>query len=356
MVFDEKTRLYFDDRVKQVFVYLTNKCQLKCQQCLYKPLLDNSSDDIDFIMLCDLLKDFKKFGAYKVSFLGGEPTLYYDKSTQKDFGDVIQYVKEIGYEYIRVDTNGQFDSEFLEDKRIKKLNEITFSLDGHNESTNDIVRGTGSYKKCVKNISRAVKLGYNVQITSCVHKYSCPNINTGYENLEKMIFLAQKLDINSINLHPIIKVGMARDNWIENTNINPSVWIQVYKKIAKNVNDQKYSINVRIPMRFVEKSELVSNIDKYTYCPVQMGERALIMPDEQIKVCAFTIGTSNCIANYNNENVTYNKIDNELEIKNSESIAVCKNQNSYGDLLPLCMSYKPNQKEVVWNNSHLAGR
>ena len=87
MNFDAKTRAYFDNKVKQVFVYITSRCQLRCRQCLYKPLLCNESTDIDFYTLVDLLKEFYKYGAYKISFLGGEPTLYNDKENGKNFGD-----------------------------------------------------------------------------------------------------------------------------------------------------------------------------------------------------------------------------------------------------------------------------
>lgn len=113
MNFDVRTRTYFDNKIKQVFVYITSRCQLRCRQCLYKPLLCNESTDIDFYILVDLLKEFYKYGAYKVSFLGGEPTLYNDKKNSKDFGDVIEEVKQIGYKYIRVDTNGQFEKNIL---------------------------------------------------------------------------------------------------------------------------------------------------------------------------------------------------------------------------------------------------
>ena len=38
MVIDEQVASYFKN-VKQVFLYLTDKCDLRCKQCLYKPNL-----------------------------------------------------------------------------------------------------------------------------------------------------------------------------------------------------------------------------------------------------------------------------------------------------------------------------
>lgn len=352
MQFDERTRIYFNRKVKQVFVYLTNVCQLRCKQCLYKPLLQSHSDGIDFLTLVDLLKDFHEFGAYKISFLGGEPTLYHDRENDKDFGDVIEAVKQIGYTYIRVDTNGQFSGSFLDDPKVTLLDEITFSLDGHNEETNDAVRGKGSYQKCVNNIKYAVSKGYKVQITSCVHKYSCPNAQTGIANLKKMINFAQEIGVKSINFHPILKVGIARDNWIEDTDIAVETWKDIYKKLISDVLDQRFGIEVRIPMRFVEKEKVLRSRSCYLYCPLEMGERALIMPDGQIKVCAFTIGTNECVARYDSTCVVFEQCANETsKIGTLSTDQVCYNQNTIDtNTVSLCMSYKPFQSEVVWEN------
>ena len=350
MQFDEKTRIYFNKKVKQVFVYLTNLCKLRCKQCLYKPLLSDKSDCIDFRTLKELLTDFREFGAYKVSFLGGEPTLYYDQENDKYFGDVVEAAKDLGYTYVRVDTNGQFNNDFLDDERVKLLDEITFSLDGHDRTTNDIMRGKGAYQKCVNNIVYAVSRGYKVQITSCVHKYSCPDVRTGINNLNAMIQFAQDIGVQSINFHPILKVGIARDNWIEDTNIEPTTWKDIYQLLTSEVSNSRFKIKVRIPMRFIEKERILKARNRYLYCPLEMGERALIMPDGQIKVCAFTIGTNECLARYNSGQVIFESKHNETtKIGTLSPTEVCYNQKVYGaNVIPLCMSFKPNQKELVW--------
>ena len=352
MIFDSKSIAYFDKRIKQVFVYLCSRCQLRCKQCLYKPLLCNDSTDIDFYTLNELLRSFYEFGAYKVSFLGGEPTLYYDKNNKKDFGDVVECAKKIGYRYIRVDTNGQFENSFLDDFRLKKLDEITFSLDGHNQFTNDSVRGFGTFERCVDNIVYAVTKGYKVQITSCVHKYSCPDENVGIKNLTRMIEFADSLGVYSINFHPILKVGIARDAWIENTNIEPNVWGTIYNTMIAKILSKEFRINVRIPMRFCTREKVLQFRDKYFYCPLEMGERALVMPNGQIKVCAFTIGTDKCVARFDSEKVTFEKDHNEtFDIGSLEVPLLCYNQKSSNkSLIPLCMSYKPYQVEMVWED------
>lgn len=352
MNFDDKTKIYFDNKVKQVFVYITSRCQLRCKQCLYKPLLCNKSPDINFYTLLDLLNEFYKYGAYKVSFLGGEPTIYNDKENVKNFGDVIEKVRQIGYKYIRVDTNGQFENLFLDQYKIRLLDEITFSLDGHDEKTNDAVRGKGTYNRCVSNIKYAVSKGYKVQITSCVHKYSCPDIYEGIENLKKMILFAEQLGVYSINFHPILKVGIDRDTWIENTDIMPDTWKSIYEELIRMILDDEFKIKVRIPMRFCQKKNAILSRERYFYCPLEMAERALIMPDGQIKVCAFTIGTNSCVARYDSKAVRFEEKNNELaQIGTLDKGVLCYNQKIDSEtLIPLCMSYKPYQSELVWED------
>ena len=95
MNIDNQLFEYYNNKIKQVFVYITSRCQLHCRQCLYKPLLCSKSTDIDYETLKELLTVFKSLGAYKVSFLGGEPTLYYDQKNNKTFTDVLKICKTI---------------------------------------------------------------------------------------------------------------------------------------------------------------------------------------------------------------------------------------------------------------------
>lgn len=356
MNIDNQLIEFYNKKIRQVFVYITSRCQLHCRQCLYKPLLCSKSIDIDFEILQKLLTIFKSWGAYKVSFLGGEPTLYRDYKSNKIFTDVLQSCKKIGYKYVRFDTNGQFSTDFLEQDNLKYADEITFSLDGFNRETNDIVRGKGNFDKCISNISTAVRNGYKVQITMCVHNDVCPSVDMGINNIERMISFATSLGVVAINFHPILKVGIARDNWIDNTNISPDVWMMIYRVIQERNFNNAYSISVRLPMRFVDKSIYEQNIDKFSYCPLQLAERALIMPDGTIKVCAFTIGTPYHIANYDEsvlnlytgEYSEFFLCKNHTNINSSE--ANCLFQKIESDCyVPLCMSFKPHQKEIVWN-------
>ena len=348
MNIDANFLTFFNGNIRQVFIYATNRCQLNCEQCLYKTQIDNNSNDIPFETIANLLKAFREMGAFKISFLGGEPTLYSHDSYS--FPDLVCLSKQIGYSYIRVDTNGQFSSSYLEEKNLKMLDEITFSLDGYSEFLNDIVRGKGTYRNCVDNIQNAVRLGYNVQITSCVHNSFCPNYSEGIKNIKEMILFSESLGVKSINFHPILKVGVPRDEWINDTDIEPETWMAIYNDIIPWIQEQA-KIHVRVPMRFVSLENYSKNKEKYDYCPIRLKERILILPNGELKICAFNIGCSKSIGTYTSDSINYlYGTNNEIESPFNSEGKCCSNQLiNNQNLIPLCMSYKPNQHEPVWD-------
>lgn len=132
---DQKFKDFFQDNLKQVFLYLIDDCNLRCVQCLYKLdiCFQVEKKEIAFEDAVKLITDFRELGAVKLTLMGGEPTLYGKKDGNKQLLELIKKEKELGYEYVRIDTNGQFDSELLEKPEFKMLDEVTFSIDRTNK-------------------------------------------------------------------------------------------------------------------------------------------------------------------------------------------------------------------------------
>jgi MoaA/NifB/PqqE/SkfB family radical SAM enzyme len=299
-----------------------------------------------------LISDFKEMGASKLTIMGGEPTLYGISQNHIPLLKVINEAKKIGYEYVRIDTNGQFDSKLLMEQDFKKLDEITFSLDGPIPRINDPVRGKGVFNKCVSNIKKALELGYNVDITCCIHKELLKRNKTGILLLDSMIHFAETLGVNRINFHDLFKTGIPRDTWTGNLVPPLEEWIEVYKEIQSNIERGKYKIPVRIPQCFVTREEFEENPEYYSYCPVKMGERALIHPNGIIRICSLMIGTPYGVARfYDNKIIWDESPTNELRDHNLNQDTSCTNQNKskpFGKFVPLCVSFKPKQKEFIW--------
>lgn len=299
----------------------------------------------------ELSHDFYLMGARKITIMGGEPALYGDKN-HHELLCIIKFLKELGYDYIRMDSNGIYNDDMLANPGFKLLDEISFSLDGHKESINDHYRGKGAFEKCVSNIKRAIELNYKVCITSCVHDKFFERHDGTYE-LNNMIKFAQGIGVEEINFHVLLKHGYPMDTWTEDTALTYDQWIQLRDDVKPGLN--KFKIRVRLPEHFVHKEDFDKNPEYYGYCPVKMGERVLVHPDGQIRVCSGLISSKYCIARFLEEEkkvIWEPGYTNEILDHDLNNHTPCTNQSKSmitGDHVPLCFSFKPLQKEPVWN-------
>jgi sulfatase maturation enzyme AslB (radical SAM superfamily) len=306
-------------------------------------------------MAINLISTFKSLGATKLTVMGGEPSLYGITKNYTPLIKVLKKSKELGYEYIRMDTNGQFEDKFFEIDGLNLLNEISFSLDGFNPETNDLVRGKDSFIKCTNNIRKALELGYNVDITTCVHRKLLERLEDGTFYLDLMIQFAEQLGVNKINFHALFKHGFPMDTWSGDTNITMNNWISAYKEINENIQMGKYKIHVRIPQHFINKAEFESAPQYYGYCPVKLGERVLVHPNGIIRICSGLISSNFRVATwtYDNNILWDNSGTNELKDHRLNAYTPCTNQSkgmNCEGYLPLCFSFKPNQREIIWEN------
>lgn len=350
---DQKFKEHFCN-LKQVFLYITDECNLRCIHCLYKPnlIFHLKEKDIELNTALALISDFKEMGASKLTIMGGEPTLYGASQSHIPLLCVINEAKVLGYEYVRIDTNGQFEDELLEKDDFKQLDEITFSLDGFSPEINDSVRGEGTFDKCLSNIKKAKELGYNIDVTCCAHKGLARRDSDGNLLLDLMIQFIESLGLDRINFHDLFKTGIPRDIWT--ANIEPSLdeYLNAYTEIQRNIKKGKYKIPVRIPQCFTTQEEFEDNPNYYGYCPAKMGERVLVHPNGIIRICSLMIGTPYGVARFYDKKIVWDEsLTNELRDHKLDVSTPCTNQDKIKhlrNLIPLCVSFKPKQKEVIW--------
>lgn len=361
---DEKFKNYFKG-LKQVFLYVINECNLNCPQCIYKPnnYFCIGNKEINYKEALALISDFYELGARKLTLLGGEPTLY-GKYQNKPFllADLVFEAKRIGYEYVRIDTNGTFTPELLELDKFRNIDEISFSMDGYDETSCDNIRGNGVFCTEVKNIKRAVSLGYKVDITCCVYQELLEKDIDGKYLMEKLIYFAASLGVERVNYHALIKDGTPIDLWSSDLQVQPNDWVNVYNDISKKIIERQYPISVRIPKSFITKEEFYKKPHYYGFCPAKLGERVLVHPDGIIRICSGLLGTAYGVADYYDGKICWNnRKTNELIDHKIDTCTWCTNRGkkSYGDYVPLCFSFKPRQDEFVynlleWENKHNA--
>lgn len=354
MWIDNRFKDYFSN-VKQVFLYLIDDCNLDCIQCLYKTNTHFYLRDkfIPINVAKELLSSMRELGANKLTLMGGEPTLYYKNNNNIELLSLIEYANEIGYSYIRIDTNGTFDKALLDNPSFKLLSEITFSLDGPNAYINDAIRGKGVFEKCVNNIEYALKCGYNCNITCCIHKGLIERNNEGELYLDEMILFAEKIGISRINFHDLFKSNIPRDFWTGNIDISVDQWYKMWNEIKSLQIAGRYSIPVRIPQGVIPQDRFEANKEYYGYCSAKNGDRVLIHPNGIIRICSLLIGTPYGVARYYNQKIVWDEsTTNELEGYDLSKMTPCSNQSrckNYNTYVPVCVSFKPEQDEFAWN-------
>ncbi len=119
------------------------------------------------------IKEAYKKGFRILEFIGGEVTI------RTDFFKLLSYAKKIGFEDIRITSNGRLFAypEFVQKALKAGLRVVVVSLYGHNKTLHDgVTRTTGSFEQCIKGIknlskTKAVNLIINTVVSKINYKF-----------------------------------------------------------------------------------------------------------------------------------------------------------------------------------------
>jgi MoaA/NifB/PqqE/SkfB family radical SAM enzyme len=140
------------------------RCNARCGFCYYQDLLDNPVDkEPTTQFVYEQLRALRREGATEVEFTGGEPTI------KPDLVKIVQYARELGFVNISMITNGLrlANREFAIRLSKAGLNDILFSIHGHNAEVHDLHTAIpGSFNKLVVAIHNAKSLGVRVRTST----------------------------------------------------------------------------------------------------------------------------------------------------------------------------------------------
>jgi len=317
----------FKGKLKEVFLYITYRCNLKCPHC-YIP--SKEKKDMSLGVFEDILKRLIDLGATKVTFLGGEPTLH------PLLPEFIHIAENEGIDYIRLDTNGSFNPDFLDNEKLRVLDDICFSLDGIDSQTHGAIRTTKNYYSVINNIKKAVALGYVVRVTMTINSL---NLSQVKEMISKLGYLG----VAVLNLHLTTNSGRTKKNkWLL---VEEEDWIDFYQNMKSKVGN--YNIRIKIPKRYIRKNGL--RLENKITCEAAKNSRLSITPDFKVYSCPLLLDKKRYFAYFRNGEFVYakNYRDNIIQ-KNKIEGPVCpllmqENYKKYKKkkIIPLCVSYKP---------------
>lgn len=187
--------------VKKHWVRLTRLCNNRCIFCL-----DKEPQNGTVIPFSEIKKRFKeglKEGSTQVILSGGEATLH------PKFLEIVKMGKKMGYKKIQVITNGRMFSykDFLNETVKAGVDEITFSIHGHNAALNDALTGVkGSFDQSLRGLKNALSVpGLIVNQDIVINK-----MNAGH--LREILDFFIGLGVREFDLLQIIPFGRAWDN------------------------------------------------------------------------------------------------------------------------------------------------
>jgi MoaA/NifB/PqqE/SkfB family radical SAM enzyme len=157
-------------RMKRVEFHISYKCFNNCIFCSESDQLQRFKNK--FVAKEEILKRLQKYckrGFEHVSFTGGEPTLH------PDFVEIIRTAKSLGYRTYVSSNGGLFYLKHFCDQVCPYLDEICFSLHGHNAKLHQThTRNTESFTRLVKALENIENSSQNIYglINIVVTKYN----------------------------------------------------------------------------------------------------------------------------------------------------------------------------------------
>ncbi|MDL1967179.1 MAG: radical SAM protein [Deltaproteobacteria bacterium] len=258
-----KKTVSFSKNSTNVFFHILTKCNLNCQHC-YINREQHGENTLPLSTIEAWLDAFvEKSNIANVIFLGGEPTIHPDLSL------AIKKAKNMGYNSITVDTNGYLFNDILSKVSPDDVDYFSFSLDGATRKTNNMIRGKGSYDKCIEGVKKAVSMGFG---TSLIYTVSSANIH----ELEMMVPLLYDLNIERFFVQVIGIRGKPAQTNQEKLQVSRSEWLSIIPDVAEKV--AKRGITVSYPKVFLSNEETFE-------CAGLVAENYFIFPNGRVYRC-----------------------------------------------------------------------
>ncbi|MGE0852027.1 MAG: radical SAM protein, partial [Hyphomicrobiaceae bacterium] len=316
----------FNSLLEQVFLYITNRCGLRCEQCFYKSELNNV--EMPLAVALFHAQECAKLGATKITLLGGEPSLYDLAQKWHNLKALVSALPSFGYKTIRIDTNGQFEEEFIDAITGLPITELSFSLDGGSAVQNDQLRGVGVFERVVTNIRRCLH-SFRVSVTICVGRANLATLTGDVRYLSSV-------GVRSLNFHPLLCIGNRQDEYIRQTAITAEEWRSACSTLLEMRAREKQLAPMRVPPRFTTHPITTAE----NYCSLRRRDRVHIHPNGQLRICPLTVGTPYLTAHTVNDRLKF--VEGSSEAGQLDNSKVCAFQRIIADALePLCVSYKP---------------
>lgn len=248
---DKKLQSVDENNLAMATVNVTRKCNLKCRHCY----AGGGREKIEEMTTDGIKKVVSNLGMLIIKeprlliLSGGEPTLEREK---------IKTAIETARQYelnLRLNTNGvNMDKDFA---RYLADNEVLVqvSLDGHNEETNKVLRGTlRAFNDAVSAVKQLVSAGCRTRISCTIHSGNVYGI-------PKMLDMAEDLGVEQFTTSSLVNIGNALMN-----DVNPVEYKEEFDILYNAVKGNEKRQRMTKSTLFAETVNAIRAGIKFTYC------------------------------------------------------------------------------------------
>lgn len=285
-------------RFRNVYLYITEACQLRCEHCYMGERLERALK-MPFDTIIQTLTTWRQMGGSKLTILGGEPTLH------PRFSDVIRHATAVGYEHVITTSNG-LDPAMRRFRRMapEDFAYIQISLDGGCATSHDQVRGDGTFDRALGNVTELVERGFDTRIICTVNR-----VNVG--DCLNLLDIADEIGVSLVKFHvfSVIGSGHGAAEW----GMQPLEWIEFYEELERVAPGHR--TRVWYQPTYARRDRIAGYAaDGYRGCIGRTLDRISIFPDGRAYVCSFLFDTDLHFANMVDGQIVLNHEDNEFDL------------------------------------------
>jgi radical SAM protein with 4Fe4S-binding SPASM domain len=285
-------------RFRNVYLYITEACQLRCEHCYMGERLDRALK-MSLHQIVDTLSTWRRMGGSKLTILGGEPTLH------PDYCASIRVAKQLGYEDVITTTNAQKPAL----KKFRELEPADFayvqvSLDGGSSTTHDAIRGKGTFDIALETTAELTGRGFDTRIICTVNR-----ANRG--DVMKLLDIADELGVSLVKFHVFSTIGTGHGN--EDMAMTPPEWVEFCDTLSHVA--PRYRARVWYQPTYARRDQMARyEAEGYQGCIGRTLDRISIFPDGRCYVCSYLFDTDLYFARMDGGQVKLNQGPNEFDL------------------------------------------
>jgi radical SAM protein with 4Fe4S-binding SPASM domain len=285
-------------RFRNVYLYITESCQLRCEHCYMGERLDRALK-MPYDTVMQTLTTWRQMGGSKLTILGGEPTLH------PDYIDIIRDARKLGYEHVITTSNGlKAAARKFSRMEPADFSYVQISLDGGSAASHDQVRGPGTFEEALATTAELCRRGFDTRIICTVNRVNL-------DDCLNLLDIADELGVSLTKFHvfSVIGSGHGAAEW----GIQPREWIEFYERLE--VEARRHRTRVWYQPTYARRERMAGYAaDGYRGCIGRTLDRISIFPDGRAYVCSFLFDTELHFAQMVDGKVVLNKGDNEFDL------------------------------------------